>query len=422
VRAASLKPLRERDFRLLFAAQGVSIVGDAIDGIAIAFAALAVTGSASGIGFVLAARALPLVAFLLLGGLAADRLRRQRVMLSSDLVRGAVQAGTAVLLASGHASLGSLIALQAVYGAGEAFFRPALGGIVPQTVSRDVLQQANALLGMTPSAGIVLGSALGGILVALLGTAGAIAVDAATFGVSALLLLQMRTRASPRAATERVETLIHQLRVGFREFASRRWIVVCVLGESAYSLIVMPVMFVLGPVISQRSLGGATAWSAIVTGFGIGTVGGGVIALRLRPRRPLVTGYLAIFLLIPHFSLIALTAPVWLISLAAIPSGVSVAIWETMWQTTLHRLVPGPVLSRVMAYNQLGSFALFPLGLGLAGALGGAIGPERAFWLASAAVAVSTAAVLSARSVRAITGGSHGDPAPAAAPPLRSPG
>ena len=164
-----LGPLAEPQFRLLYAGQAVSLLGDALVPVALAFAVLDLTGSATDLGLVLAAQILPLALFLLAGGVWADRLPRQLVMLASDLVRCAVQAVLAALLLSGRAQLWELIVTAAIYGVAEAFFRPASTGLIPATVSPGRLQQANALLGMTTNGAWILGPALAGILVVPVG-------------------------------------------------------------------------------------------------------------------------------------------------------------------------------------------------------------------------------------------------------------
>jgi MFS family permease len=162
----TLAVLREREFRLLFLGQAVSWLGTGMVGVALAFAVLSVTGSASDLGFVFAARSVPLVVFLLAGGVFADRLPRRRVMIAADLARLGSQGLLAALLVTGNARLWQIVVLVTVDGAGTAFFNPAVTGLVAQTVSPERLQQANALRALTMSAGEVGGPALAGVLVA----------------------------------------------------------------------------------------------------------------------------------------------------------------------------------------------------------------------------------------------------------------
>src|SRR5918912_3498257 len=200
-----LHALRRRDFRLLFTWQVVSLVGDGMVAVALAFAVLDLTGSVADLGFVLAARNVPLVAFLLVGGVYADRLPRRTVMVAADLVRCASQGTLAALLISGHAHLWQLLVLQAVHGTGSAFFNPASIAVIPETVEAELLPEANALRGIAFAVGDLVGPALAGILVVAFGSGWTIALDAATFALSAAALAGVRP--APREAPESLSVL-----------------------------------------------------------------------------------------------------------------------------------------------------------------------------------------------------------------------
>jgi MFS family permease len=194
-----LPVLRHRDFRLLFTGQAVSVLGDSLLPVALAFAVLdGLDGSAGELGLVLAAQVVPMTFLVLVAGVWADRLPRRQLMLVSDLGRAVVQGAAAALLLSGAARLWHLIALSAIYGAFEAFFRPAAGGLTPALVPPDELQQANSLTGLAQNAGHVLGPAAAGALIVILSPGAALAVDAATFLVSAAFLLGCASRPAHR--------------------------------------------------------------------------------------------------------------------------------------------------------------------------------------------------------------------------------
>jgi MFS family permease len=211
--------LRIRDFRNVFLAQSISVFGDGITPVALTFAVLGLTGSATDLGLVLAAQSLPLAALSLVGGVWADRLPRATLMVASDLVRAAVQFTGAVMLLSGTAHIWQLAILAAVHGAAEAFFRPAAGAIMPQIVPLPWLQQANALMGLSDNFGWMVGPAIAGVLVAVIGPGGAIAVDGATFLVSAAFLATIRVPAVARG--EAAKDFVGELRDGWREVRSR---------------------------------------------------------------------------------------------------------------------------------------------------------------------------------------------------------
>src|ERR1019366_1745733 len=260
-------PLKETAFALLFAGRAISSLGDRLVPVALAFAVLDLTGSVTDLGIVLGAQSVPLVVFVLLGGVWADRLPRQWVMLASDGVRAVAQGASAALLS--------------LYGAGEAFFVPASTAVVPQTVSSSNLQLANALLGLSGNVATVLGPALAGVIVATAGPGWGLAADAATFVASAAFLSFIRV--GPIVATARTSALA-ELRAGWRAFRSRAWLWISVLYFTLFVAFVLSPLEVLGPQVARSSLGGPAAWAAISTALGLGALLGGVLGMRWRPR------------------------------------------------------------------------------------------------------------------------------------------
>jgi predicted MFS family arabinose efflux permease len=406
-RAAVLGALREREFRNLYAGQAVSVVGDGLLPVALSFAVLEDLGGGAGeLGIVLAANAVALAAFALIGGVWADRLPRRRVMLAADGTRLAVQALTAALLFAGGMSVALLAALQVVYGAAEAFFRPAATGLVPETVSSGRLQQANALLSLTYNTGTVVGPALGGLLVALAGPAGAFTFDAATFAVSAAFLLRLRVARKPAHGERR--PFLHDLADGFREVRRRRWLWVTIVVTSAWLLLVYAPFYVLGPVVADRDLGGAGAWATILAAYGIGGVVGSALALRWRPRRPLFTAALLFVLEAPAPALLALDAPLWLIATASALGGASFGVFQALWDTSMQQRVPPAALSRVSSFDWMGSLALLPAGFALAGPAGAAFGVDEVLVFAAFAAAALALAMAADPDIRRF----RSDPSP----------
>jgi MFS family permease len=391
--------LRSRPFALLFAAQATSIVGDGISGVALAFAVVEAGGSAAVLGLVLGARALPIALLLLAGGVVADRLDRRRVIAAANGAMACAQVASAAAVVAG-APIAVLVAAQVVYGAAEAFFRPALRGAVPATVSAAHLQEANGLLAMTPAVGLVAGSALGGLLVALAGPATGIALDAATFAAAALLVLAMGRDPGERTAAG--QSFAHDLGAGWHEVRGRSWLLVLTAAESFYALLVMPAVFVLGPLIAADRLGGASSWGAIIAALGGGLAIGGLVAGRVRAERPLVVSYAITVGLVPFFASLAVPLPTPAIAAAAVLTGVTLAVSNTLLETTIAEQVPADALSRVSSYRMLGSTAMQPLGLALIGPVSAGFGRSETVWLACVAVALNTAAVLGTPSVRAI--------------------
>ncbi len=399
--------LGSRPFRLLFAGQAISAVGNRLVPVALAFAVLDLTGSVSDLGIVLAAQTVPLIVFVLLGGVWGDRLARQRVMLASDCVRAVTQGASAALLLTGSARIWELAALQAAYGAAEAFFGPASTALVPQTVEADQLQPANALLGLTNNVAMVLGPAIAGVIVATLGPKWGLAIDATTFVASAAFLSRLRV-GSP-VATARSGTLA-ELRAGWRAFRSREWLWITVAYFTIYLGFVFSPFQVLGPQIARVSLGGPGAWAAISVALGVGAVVAGVVGLRWRPRYPLRVAFLAFLTGGPAlFALIAAHAPLWLIIVAAVLDGGSGTLFNLLWFTALQSDVPPSELSRVSSWDYLGALALQPLGQGLAGPVAAAIGISSTLYGAAGMFLVLTLAVLGVPAVRNFTGTGAGE-------------
>jgi MFS family permease len=395
---ASAAPLREREFRLLFLGRTVSVAGSAIAPIALAFAVLELTdSSASALGLVLAARTVPQIVFLLLGGVWADRLPRHLVMVGSNLVSAGSQGAVAILLLTDVAELWHLIALQLVAGASSAFFFPASAGIVPQLVPRALLQPANALLRLSLNSTQIAGAAAGGLLVATAGSGWAMAFDAVTYLVAAGVLGLMRLPRTYRLAATNVLT---DLRDGWREFTARTWLWAIVIGFGFLNATHQGSSNVLGPAIARDELGGAAAWGLILAGQSAGLVLGGLLLLRLRPRRPLLVGCGSIALMVPGLLLLALHAPVLVIAAAYLLAGIGIELFSVFWDLSLQEHVPQERLSRVYSYDALGSFVLIPLGLMAAGPIADVIGREATLVAAAAVVLIVTAAMVSIRDVR----------------------
>ena len=388
-----------RDFRLLFLGRTTSFVGNAFANVALAFAVLELTGSKADLGYVLAARSLPQVLFLLAGGIWADRLPRHRVMVVSNVLSGLSQAAVAALLLSGHARIWQLGALAAVNGMSSAFFFPASTGIVPQTVPRPLLQSANALLRLGLNASFIGGAALGGLIVAATSPGVGIACDAASFFLAALFIALIRIPATLRMESS---SFLADLGEGWREFSSRPWLWSIVAQFGFVNAAEQGCTQVLGPAIAKAHLGGAAAWGLVVTAQSLGFVAGGLLLLRFRPRRLLLAATLGFLLTIPF--LLALSAPAPLVGVvaAAAVAGIGTEIFGVLWETTLQQEISQATLSRVSAYDALGSFVLIPLGVAVAGPVAQAIGTRETILGAAALSLTVTLAVLLVRDVRTI--------------------
>ena len=395
--------LRHRDFRMLFAGQAVSVVGDALLPIALAFAVLDELGGGAGqLGLVLAAQVVPMTFLVLPAGVWADRMSRRALMLASDLGRAVVQALAAALLLSGRAELWHLVVLSALYGGLEALFRPAAGGMLPALVPPGELQQANALIGLAQNVGQVVGPAAAGALIVVLSPGAALAVDAATFVVSAAFLLVLREPARPARPPGHEPHFWSELKGGLAEVRRRRWMLGFMPAFSAYHLVALPCVLALGAVVADQDLGGAGAWAVISTCFGVGTIAGSAIGLRWKPRRPMQAAALAFLGASCQPAIIALAGSTAAIAAFQALAGVAVAIGFAQWETTLGRLIPARALSRVTSLDWFSTVGLMPLGYAVAGPLSEAVGLRETMVGASIFTIALFGAALAAPAVRAV--------------------
>ena len=390
--------LHERSFARYLAASTISTLGSGMAMVALAFAVLGF-GGATDLGIVLLAREIPIVILLLLGGVFADRIPRRTILVSSDLVKGAAQVATAIVLFSGTANVWNVALLQAVFGVSAAFSRPATTGLVKEAVSDARLQEANALLGLSSSVLSIAGPAIGALIVAAGSPAWAIAIDSVTFFASAALIASMHLTASVRIASA---SILGDLRDGWREFVTRPWAVAMVVSFGLFQLSYFPALLVLGPLVAKEQLGGAGAWGTILAVESLGAVVGGLFALRLRFSQPLVASQLAV--LPAGLLLAALAVPLPLIWLAVVSfaNGIGFAVGNVLWMTALQRNVPGHALSRISSFDWLGSVALNPIGYALIGPLAALIGPPETLAIAAVLIIAVLVICVLLPSVRAI--------------------
>ena len=391
--------LTERNFRLLFSSTTVSGLGDGISNVALAFAVLQVSNSAIALGFVLAARQVANAGIVLAAGVWADRLPRHVILIVAAVLMGAAQTATGTLVITGDATVPLLVGLQIVYGLADGFVLPASTGLIPATVSPARLQQANALLGLSQNGSRILGPALGGALVALGSPGTALLADAASFAVAAALLLPLRM--AQRAQVIESKPFFHELREGWGEFRRQTWLWTTILffgiGNFAFSS-----YFVLGPVIAKQDLGGAPAWAAITTGFSVGSLLGGLVALRIRPRKQLAASCMAAWPIVLQPLGLALGFPLWALVAISAFAGTGLAVHLALWFTVFQQQVPAESMSRVSAYDAFGSFVLGPLGAALAGPVAAGIGVKETLLAAVGVIVLSEAIVFSQPSVHAI--------------------
>jgi hypothetical protein len=390
---------RDQRFVLLISARTVSVLGNGFARVALAFAVLALPGSNGGtLSLVLACQAVPQLLFVLIGGVVADRMSRSRLMAVADVLGTVTYAALAAMVLTGHAPVAGLCLLAVLGGTASALFAPAMEGLVPLLVPARRLQRANGLLRMSTNSCMLLGLALSGVTVALVGAGWALAIDAASFAVSGLLTSRLRVTVRPRAKASGWSELRH----GWHEFASRQWLWVVV---AQFSLIVAAINAnagVLGPLTAEGHYGGARAWSVIVAAQALGTVLGAGLASRVRVRRPILVAVLVSYSYAAPLALLSVAAPVWLVAAVMFANGICGDVFGVLWSTTIQREVPEEVLSRVSSYDAFGSLALAPLGLLVAGPVAAAVGTGKALAGCAVLVVLATSSTLLSPQVRGL--------------------
>jgi predicted MFS family arabinose efflux permease len=398
-----LRVLRHKDFRFLFLGQSASAVGDQVVIVALALYITQRTGSPTDLGVVLAAQSLPLIALVLFGGVWADRLARHRLMRAADYARALLHGVLAASILLGGASVAEMIVIEALFGAARAFFQPAYSGLLPQMVPDAEVQDARALSSTTENLAILIGPALGAGMVLTIGAGAAFVLDAATFLLSAELLRHLRPRARGDVSRERT-TVLAELREGWREVRSRTWVWATIAAFAVAVFCAYAQWYALAPLVSRQIYGSAGVFGLLESVAGGGAVVGALLGIRWRPRRPMVIGLL-LTLLWPIQSLaFAAASPLAVVVVLAFGAGLGFTLFEVWWATALVRHIPPQALSRVSAYDWMGSLALLPLGFAVAGPLAGALGARSVLAVGAAVALAMLVLALVPRGTRELAG------------------
>nr|WP_262697955.1 MFS transporter [Streptomyces sp. NEAU-383] len=387
------------DFRLFFTARTTSLLGDAMLPVAITAAVIRAGYGASGVGYALAALVAPFAALIIFGGVLSDRFGARRLMVVSDTARLCSQAVLALLFLLGTVRLWQILALLALIGAGSAIFQPGVASITPR-IAQDV-QKANATLRISESVTAVIGPSLAGLLLAVSSPATVVALDALTYGVSGACLLLLRSVPMGPAARDGEPSFRADLVEGWREFRARTWL---------WSVIVVFMLWQLAGAGPTMTLGnstlvtdyGTSTFGLVMSSLGVGSVLGGIVAIRFRPRYPLRAGALSMILwaLMPLGVALGLPAP--LIAGCYGVSGVGMAFWIVMFHTSVQTHIPQDVLGRVHAYDAAGSLVMKPVGQALAGPLAVAVGTVPLLRVSASTALVACALLLAIPAVRGL--------------------
>ncbi|MGC4943227.1 MFS transporter [Kribbella sp. DT2] len=408
---SALAPLRNANFRNYWLARLIDRAGTTMAGVALAFAVLEVSDSATALGVVLAAHSIPMVVFMLAGGVLADRFGRTLVIQATNITSGVTQIAIAGLVITGTAEIWMLVALTAVNGTTTAARMPAMAGLLPQLVPRDQLKAANLVAAVPENALMVLGPAVSGLLVIAVGPGWALAVDGATYLVAALLLVRVRI---PRPVEGQSKGVVADLREGWTYFRSTTWLWVVVVAFTLLNAISSGAFNTLGPVLATQTAIGEAGWGLIRSAEAVGYLVCSLILIRLTLRRPLRWGMAAMALqglpmMVLGFEPVLVAAMV-----ATFVGGLGSQIFNLGWDLAMQEHVPDEMLSRAYSYDMLGSFAAIPLGQLAIGPLGLAFGLQPVMLVAGAAFVVISLAPLLSRSVRDLsraTAAASGTPA-----------
>ncbi|MEU9858241.1 MFS transporter [Streptomyces sp. NPDC047974] len=394
-------PWRSPRFRLFFTARSASLLADGMLMVSVTTSVLGAGFGATGVGYALAAWMAPIVVLILFGGVLADRFTPQVMMVGADAVRVVTMLVMAALFAGGGVRLWQIMALMGVSGAATAMFQPGLASIVPQ-VAEDI-QRANALLRISESMATLIGPGLAGFLVAYWDLAGSFVVIAAAYAVSAGGLLPLRRLASGDggAVDETDDPMWRRLATGWHEFRSRTWLWGVISLWAVYGLFVFGPSLPLGAALLTEQHG-ATGYGWIASADGLGTIVGGLLGMRVRPRRPLVAGVCAMFFFALNPLAPALGWNFTLTAVTGVVAGCGFAFWGVMWATSVQSHIPLAVLSRVSAYDIAGSIMVIPLGRALAGPAAESFGADRVLLFSSAVSFVLLAAMLCVPAIRGL--------------------
>ena len=375
----------------------ISFFGTAMAPIAMAFGVLELTGSTKDSAIVIAAPIIASIFIMLIGGVIADRSSRKAMIVIANTIAMLAQFVIALLFIFDHASIFYLTILMLINGAAFGLQAPATVGLIPQLVKQQDLQGTNAIVGIARSSAMIMGAAAGGILVSQFGAGMTLLIDAGTFAIAALLVLSLQPN---KQIKSQGESILQELKLGWQAFTSRKWLWVIVLQFGFIVAAVEAVNGLIGPAVAKDQMGGAADWGLIAAGLGAGTIVGGFASFYTQFSHPLKVATLASFSF--SFISLALIAPLplhWVV-FAAFLGGIGWEMFAILWNTTLQRAIPSHMLSRVSAYDHIGSIGLAPLGIVVAGFLYEDFGSQFVLIMCALTVIIPTACVYCVREVR----------------------
>jgi MFS family permease len=388
--------IKKPNVRNILIAYLTTYLGTAMAPIAMAFGVLELTGSTKSMSLVIAAATVSTILVLFVSGAVADRTSRQKVIVISETAAMIIQVTIAALFFMGLAQIPLLMVLMFLNGMAIGFNAPATMGLIPQLVEKEELQTINSILGIARNSALIGGAALGGLLVSLIGAGATIAIDAVSFGISAILMAQLKPAAQAKI---KEDSIFKQLKLGWVEFKSHTWLWAIVVQFSFVLAAFEAAIHILGPAVSTDFYSGAKSWGLIMAGLSAGLFVGGIFGIRYRPEHPLRVATICVFsaALIP----LALSGPfpVYIVILAAFVNGFCWELFGIFWVSTLQQKIAPELLSRVSAYDYIGSIGLAPLGIVLVGYFYESAGFRMVGLLSALLIVAATAIVLMVKDV-----------------------
>ena len=385
-------------YRRFLVARFISNFGNGMGPIALAFGILHMRGgSASLLGWILGIQTIAMLCMSPMGGVIADKYGRVMVLGLMDIIGGGAFLVQAYFFSTGHVPLGIFLSVNIIFGLAWGVFWPAFGGLMPALVDEADLQKANSANQFVANIAIISGTAVGGILVSTVGSTIALTIDAASFLICGLIVFSMRHLT---VSVESESSMFDDLRHGWKVFLSFRWIVVIV---AAFGVIVMcwaAAENVLGPLISLKSFSGAKSWSIVLSAEAVGYIVGSLLGMRIRPKYPMRFLMLMTFSVSIYIFSMASPMKLWVIALCAFFWGVTLDLWGAIWTTALQKEVPRDSLSRVSAFDGMGSLSLRPLGLAIAAPMAAWLGLTHTLEILALLAAIFTGLTLVVPQVR----------------------
>ncbi len=388
-------------FRTLLTARTISNFGNGLSPVAIAFGVLSLPGAtAKSLSLVMFSQMLPIVVFMLIGGVIADRFPRAMLMGVTDILLSFLVIGNGIALATHHATLHTMMIVGLLSGTLNAIWWPAMSGLVPDLVDDEHLQAANSFVALVCNFANIIGAVTAGIIVAAIGSGPAIVIDGITFFIAGSLVFTLRDFGKRREVNEHSPSVIDDLVHGWREFTALKWVVTIVAGYSIIVMLFESALTVVGPVLAKQSLGGAKPWSWILASLSIGMVVGVTTTVRVRPKYPLFIGLVVQAGMVAWLLAMGRSTSIALAMICAFLCGFAMDFFMVLWQTALQAKVPRDSLSRVASYDAFGSLFFTPLGLVISGPIVARIGTRTTFTAYAVVTAIVIIAMLSVKEVR----------------------